>query len=102
MSEDIMKLVFSAAVLIATAVLTYVANKHLNMNQREILQKIIETAVAAAEQLYKGQEKSGSLKKAHVITSLYEKGLLKGSSIENITHEIDDMIEAAVYKLSHK
>ena len=102
MSEIILKIVLSAVAIVAVAVLTYVSNKYLTKNERDVLQRFIETAVAAAEQIYKQQSGAGEAKKVHVITALYEKGVLKGSSAESVTQEIDDMIEAAVYELSHK
>jgi uncharacterized protein (UPF0333 family) len=102
MSDVVLKLVLSAVAVVAALIMTYVSQKYLSKSEREILQSVIETAVAAAEQIYKGQSGAGELKKAHVLTLLHEKGILKSPMTAEVTQEIDDMIEAAVYELNHK
>lgn len=60
---------------------------------REQIEAWVNIAVAAAEQLWKGQEKAGEEKKAYVVEFLGERGF----SID--TEELDVMIEAAVLHL---
>lgn len=64
--------------------------------------KCIEIAVAAAEQIFKTKNGAGAEKKAHVVQSLYDLGVLKSKSLEDLTSEMNDMIEAAVYALGKK
>lgn len=68
-----------------------VENGRLTENQTYLLKLAIDTAVAAAEQIYNSDE--GQKKKAYVISLLEKQGYTANTS------EIDAAIEAAVLKL---
>ena len=65
----------------------------LSENQRMLIKLAIQTAVTAAEQIYKSEE--GEKKKAYVV------GLLRSQGFDVDTSAIDAEIEAAVLNL-HK
>jgi F0F1-type ATP synthase membrane subunit a len=93
--------IINAVIALVGAVITvvlipYIKTK-ISSEKLKRIATVIEYAVKAAEQLYKGQGKMGDLKKAHVLSYLVEKGYIK--DIVNISTEIDNLIERSVYEL---
>lgn len=84
-------------VLITAVLIPYIKTK-VSAEKLKKLATVIDYAVKAAEQLYKGQSKMGELKKAHVLSCLVEKGYIK--DIASVSTEIDNLIESAVYELT--
>lgn len=99
---EYLKIIIIIALAAVAGLATYIANKHFSTNERDTLMRCVEIAVAAAEQIFKSKSGAGTEKKAHVVQSLFELGVLKSKSVEDLTSEMNDMIEAAVYELSHK
>ena len=87
--------IIAAVFALINAVVVYVLVPYIKSKttaaQQEALSKVIDTLVAAAEQLFKGTGR-GPEKKAHVIESLEEMGI-------TVDATTDAMIEAAVYGL---
>ena len=75
--SEILKVVIIVLVAAAAGVVTYLANKHFSSGERDALLKCVEIAVAAAEQIFKTKSGAGAEKKAHVVQSLYDLGVLK-------------------------
>lgn len=84
-------------VLITAVLIPYIKTK-VSSEKLKRIATVIEYAVKAAEQLYKGQSGMGELKKAHVLSYLVEKGYIK--DIASVSTEIDNLIESAVYELT--
>lgn len=84
-----------AAVLIVTVVPVLKDWLNQKFNQEELagLEKAIEIAVKAAEQIYKAVPKSGNTKKDYVLAVLKEQGYTIN------TAEVNAMIEAKVIEL---
>ena len=71
-----------------------VNNDKITDNQRMLLKLAIETAVTAAEQIYKSDE--GQKKKAYVI------GLLENQGFTVDSAALDAAVEAAVYRIKRE
>ena len=78
-------------VLITYVLIPYIKSK-TSISQQEEINKWVEIAVAAAQQLYRGDGR-GKEKKEYVINWLAERNIKYDAA------KIDAMIEAAVYKL---
>jgi F0F1-type ATP synthase membrane subunit a len=81
--------------LMSVILIPYIKTK-ISSEKLKRLATVIEYAVKAAEQIYKDAG-MGELKKAHVLSYLVEKGYIK--NIADISTEIDNLIESAVYEL---
>lgn len=92
--------VLEASVALISALITCflipLVKSRISADKKGKLEFWIETAVNAAEQLFKGIQKSGSQKKDFVVQFLLSKGLV--FDIDEVTA----MIESEVYKLSNK
>lgn len=93
--------IFNAVIALVGAVISvilipYIKTK-ISSEKLKRIATVIEYAVKAAEQLYKGQSGMGEMKKAHVLSYLVEKGYIK--DIASVSTEIDNLIESAVYEL---
>lgn len=89
--EPIIAAVFAVINAVAVYVLVPYIKSKLTAAQQESLSKVIDTLVAAAEQLFKGTGR-GAEKKAYVVESLENQGI-------TVDAQTDSMIEAAVYAL---
>ena len=96
---EYLKIIIIIALAAVAGVATYIANKHFSTNERDTLMRCVEIAVAAAEQIFKSKSGAGAEKKAHVVQSLFDLGLVKSQSVADLSQEVNDMIEAAVYAL---
>ncbi len=85
---DITKIANAAIALIAALISAFV----IPLLRRWKLEGLVKTAVAAAEQLYKGSGR-GEDRKAHVLAFLEKKGYTANMD------DIENMIEAAVFHL---
>lgn len=81
------------AIIISIVVIPYFKVK-TNVQQRQNIANWVAIATNAAEQIYKGHGK-GAEKKAYVIKWLKNHGLTVDEK------QLDAMIEAAVYEMSH-
>lgn len=93
-------LLLEATVALISAIITCflipLVKSRLSADKKEKLEFWIETAVNAAEQIFKDVQKSGSQKKDFVVQFLLSKGLVFD------VDEVTAMIESEVYKLSGK
>lgn len=93
-------IIIEAAVTLISAIVTCflipLVKSRLSAEKKEKLEFWIEAAVKAAEQIFKGIEKSGTQKKEFVVQFLLSKGLV--FDIDEVTA----LIEREVYKLSEK
>ncbi len=92
MNEILTALITLLAGLVTAFLIPYLKAK-LSEKQQAVLMTLIEIAVNAAEQLFKGEEKSGERK------LLFVREFLKAQGIAN-TEKTDGMIESAVYKMT--
>ena len=91
---EIVKYVIGICVLLVTSVLLPLIRKKTTAEKEKVIKDLIAIAVTAAEQIYKDPG-SGQVKKDFVIAWLMERGInLDGD-------QLDAMIEAAVYDLTH-
>lgn len=89
--------ILEVAITVISAILTgflipFVRSR-LSAEKKERLEFWIQTAVKAAEQLFKGSEKTGAQKKDWVVQFLLSKGLVFD------VDEVTALIESEVYKL---
>lgn len=88
-----------AAITLVSAVITCflvpLVKSRLSAQKQETLEYWIAAVVKAAEQLFKGAEKSGTQKKDYVVQFLLSKGLVFD------VDEVTALIESEVYKLSN-
>lgn len=89
--------ILEVAITVISAILTgflipFVRSR-LSAEKKERLEFWIQTAVKAAEQLFKGSEKTGVQKKDWVVQFLLSKGLVFD------VDEVTALIESEVYKL---
>lgn len=96
---EYLKFIIIVAVAAVAGVVSYIANKHFTTTEKDAMMRCVEIAVAAAEQIFKSKSGAGAEKKAHVVKSLFELGLVKSQSVADLSQEVNDMIEAAVYAL---
>ena len=96
----IIEAVICLIITVITSVLIPFIKSKLSAEQQKKIAEAIKFAVQAAEQIYKNQSGAGELKKAHVLTYLEEKGYIENAL--NVSTEIDNLIESAVYSLGSK
>lgn len=82
---------------ITTFLIPWIRTK-ISIEKNKKVREEVNIAVHAAEQIYKNVEKSGILKKTHVIKSLAEKGYI--IDIEAVSDDMNNLIESAVYELT--
>lgn len=82
-------------VIITAVLIPYIKTK-LTAEKRKTLSALIQTAVTAAEQIYKGSGR-GKEKKIYVVSLLKSHGI--DVDADEVLSEVDAMIEAAVYEL---
>lgn len=68
-------------------------NQKVDAQDREDLLILIDSLVAAAEQMYKKADKTGEVRKEYVLNQLECLGY-------NISPELDALVEGAVYELN--
>lgn len=85
-----------ASLAITTFLIPYIKSK-TSHSQQQTLAVLVQTAVQAAEQIYKGTG-LGEQKKEWVIQFLQEKGIHIDTAA--VWAEVDALIEAAVYAIN--
>ena len=96
---EYVKIIILVLTSAAAGVVAYFTNKHFSAGERSALLQSVKIAVEAAEQIFKVRSGAGAEKKAHVVQSLFELGFLRSKNVADLSQEINDMIEAAVYAL---
>ncbi len=92
----IIEILITIVSAVLTGFLIPLVKSKLSADKKERLEFWIETAVKAAEQLFKDGEKNGKLKKDFVVRFLLSKGLVFD------VDEVTALIESEVYKLNQK
>lgn len=99
---DIIRIVVFAVFMIASKyiiplVVSWLKN-HISENQYQLLIAVINSAVHALEQEYKGQTGQGTFKKEQV--TAYVKEYCEKHGIEITDEQLSTLIEAAVYGMN--
>jgi len=93
----LLKIVVSAAVTIITAVVVPYIREKIKDTKYERLLQIVETAVRAAEQIYK-EKGQGKAKKEEVIAFVTD--WMNKHGIKITEEQLSQLIEAAVYRMN--
>lgn len=91
---SIIEVLITVISAVLTGFLIPLVRSKLSADKKERLEFWIETAVKAAEQLFKNGEKNGRAKKDFVVQFLLSKGLVFD------VDEVTALIESEVYKLN--